>query len=146
MVESILLSDLMKLLPRGDEFKSRRLPTGLRYATPNPLFVEPQLTVHRPIEIGTTAAIIIAAAGAVGKSTVAAELASQKGAAIWDLSQMNVGTKTFAGTVLEGWGTEAHGVLKRVADGRWLFVLDALDEAEVRAGRQNFEAFLSDLA
>ncbi|HEY0992859.1 MAG TPA: hypothetical protein VGD80_37655 [Kofleriaceae bacterium] len=113
---------------------------------PNGCFVEPRLTIQHPIKLGETPVVLIAAPGAVGKSTLAAELASRTGAAMWDLSKMNVGTKTFAGTVLEGWDTEAHGVLKRIGTGEWLFVLDALDEAQVRAGSQNFDAFLSDVA
>lgn len=143
---TIPFSDLVEMLPRGDKFVSKKLPTGLSYVEhPNPCFVEPCLTVQRPIDAKTTV-VLIAAPGAVGKSTLASELATRTGAAMWDLSKMNVGTKTFAGTVLEGWDTEAHGVLKRIGQGDWLFVLDALDESQVRAGSQNFDAFLSDLA
>jgi hypothetical protein len=146
-MSTISFTDLVKLLPRGDEFKSDALPQGLSYVSAtNPSFVEPELTVQHPVEAGQTSVILISAPGAVGKSTLAAELAARTGAVIWDLSKMQVGTQTFNGTILQAYNVEAHGVLKRIGDGRWLFVLDALDEAQVRAGSQNFEAFLTDLA
>lgn len=147
MAAAITLSDLITALPRGDEFTSKKLPPGLRYvAERNPLFVEPRLVPQRAVEPRKTAVIVVAAPGAVGKSTLAAEVAVRTSSVIWDLSKMNVGSKTFSGTVLDGWDAHAHGILKRIEDGRFLFVLDALDEAQVRAGRQNFDAFLSDLA
>jgi hypothetical protein len=64
---------------------------------------------------------------------------------LWDLSKFQVGSQTFSGTILTAYGFNASGVLKRIRDGGFFLVLDALDEAQVRAGGQNFDAFLSDL-
>jgi hypothetical protein len=138
---------LVELLPRGDEFRSKRLPTGLSYVeSPNPCFVEPDLIVDQAIEPDRTSVVLLSAPGAVGKTTLAAELASRTGATLWDLSKVQVGSRTFAGTIMEAYDFEATGVLKRLNQGNFLLILDALDEAQVRAGSQNFDAFLGDIA
>lgn len=144
---SIKFSDLLDLLPRGDHFIAKKPPRGLSYFSgTNPRFVEPDLNVQKAIELGKTSVVILSAPGAVGKSTLAAELAWRTGAPLWDLSQFQVGSKTFSGTIFEAYDFEATGVIKRIGNGEFLFVLDALDEAQVRAGSQNFDAFLTDLA
>jgi hypothetical protein len=139
--------DLVAALPRGDRFRLRKSVVGISAVeAPNPCFVEPDLEVEEAIQAGRTSVVLLAAPGAVGKSTLASELALRTGAPLWDLSQLQVGSKTFSGTILDAYDFEATGVLKRFQTGEYLFVLDALDEAQVRAGSQNFDAFLADLA
>jgi len=140
--------DLVAALPRGDEkFKPEKLPAGLSYVeSVNRSFVEPGLNVETPIEQGRSSVLLLTAPGAVGKSTLAGELARQTGAVLWDLSAINVGSGTFSGKILEAYDLKATGVLKRLKTGEFLFILDALDEAQVRAGSQNFDAFLADIA
>jgi len=139
--------ELAALLPRGDAFTPKKYPSGLSsVASPNPRFVEPNLEVIRGIDSNQTSTILVSAPGAVGKSTLAAALANQKGALLWDLSTIQVGSNTFAGAIMEAYDFEATGVLKRLRTGEFLFVLDAFDEAQVRAGSQNFDAFIGDLA
>lgn len=127
---TIQFSDLVDLLPRGDHFIAKTPPRGLSYfSETNPCFVEPDLNVTRALEPGKTSVVLLSAPGAVGKSTLAAELARRSGAPLWDLSQFQVGSKTFSGTILEAYDFEATGVKKRIKNGEFLFVLDALDEA-----------------
>jgi len=64
---------------------------------------------------------------------------------VWDLARFQVGTDTFSGTILSCFGDSAPAVLGGLDRGEFLLVLDALDEAHVRAGVQNFEAFLEDI-
>lgn len=143
---NIGLEDLVTQLPRGDAFRPRKLPTGMFFGSdPNPCFVGPTLVSEIDLKPNTTSVVLLSAPGAVGKSTVAAEIARLTGSSLWDLSKIQVGSRTFSGTILEAYDFEATGVLKRIREGNFLFVLDALDEAQVRAGSQNFDAFLADL-
>jgi hypothetical protein len=64
---------------------------------------------------------------------------------VWDLARFQVGTDTFSGTILSCFGDNAPAVLGGLDRGEFLLILDALDEAHVRAGVQNFEAFLEDI-
>ncbi len=138
--------ELVGALPRGDEFRPKKYPAGFSTVRqPNPNFVQPELIEEIPLAPGSTSVVLLSAPGAVGKSTLAAELAFQLGAPLWDLSKIQVGSLTFAGTIMEAYGFEATGQMKRLQDGRCLLVIDALDEAQVRAGGQNFDAFLVDL-
>jgi len=120
---------------------------GLSYVpSSNPAFISPDRDVVSGIVPEKTAVVLISSPAAAGKSTFAAELASRTGATLWDLSRIHVGSRTFAGTIMEAYDFEATGVVKRLRSGEFLFILDALDEAQVRAGSQNFEAFIGDLA
>lgn len=135
-----------KFAPPEKEFRAKA-SAGLSYVEKSsPTFVEPSLEVTKPIVAGRTSVILLSAPGAVGKSTLAAELAFRTGGLLWDLSKFQVGSKTFSGTILDAYGIKATGVLKRFHEGNFFFVLDALDEAQVRAGSQNFDTFLGDLA
>jgi hypothetical protein len=147
---TINFPEFVSLLPRGDDLRreaAKKLPRGVSWVeVPNPCFVEPDLQVKQPIEPGRTSVVLLYAPGAVGKSTLASELASRARAFLWDLSKFQVGSRTFSGTILDLYGFVSTGVQKRLAEGKFLFVLDALDEAQVRSGSQNFDAFISDLA
>jgi hypothetical protein len=141
--------DLVAAFPPApeDKFRAAKLSTGLSYVkVASSTFVEPTFEIDSPIEAGRTSVVLISAPGAVGKSTLASELAFRTGALLWDLSRFQVGSKTFSGTVFDAYGNMTTGVQKRFAEGGFLFVLDALDEAQIRAGSQNFDAFLEDLA
>ncbi len=146
---SFSVSELANLLPRGDDLRDKvaKIPAGVASVdASNPWFVEPDLRAQLPIKPGKTSVVLLDAPGAVGKSTVAAELASRAGAFLWNLAKFQVGSRTFSGTILELYDFASTGVLKRLKEGNFLFILDALDEAQVRAGSQNFDAFISDLA
>jgi hypothetical protein len=89
--------------PSDDEFHAKAV-TGLTdVKTSNPVFVEPTLGAVRPIEPGRTSVVLLSAPGAVGKSTLAKELAYASGGLLWDLSKFQVGSSTFSGTLLDAY-------------------------------------------
>lgn len=138
--------ELVALFPGPDEKFQASPVAGLSYVrAANPTFVEPTLQVLKAVEAGQTSVVVVSAPGAVGKSTMAAELALKKRALMWDLAKFQVGSKMFSGIIFDAYGNEAMGVQKRFGEGGFFFVFDAMDEAQVRAGSQNFNAFLDDL-
>lgn len=90
--------------------------------------------------------IIISAPGAVGKSTLAEFMAKELRATYWDLSKIDVGASTFNGTLLDMYGpnsiTEVYGL---IASGKLRFIMDAFDEAEIRAGHGRIDDFLKQI-
>lgn len=143
---SIPFNQLAESLARGDEFKALTLPAGLSAPGPNPRFVEPDLVFKDGAPFDGAWVVLVSASGAVGKSTLAKELANRNGAILWDLAALRVGNQTFAGALLELYDEKSTGVRKRLRDGRSLVVLDALDESQIRSGPENFDAFITDLA
>lgn len=100
------------------------------------------------LELGAPGPLrLITAAGAMGKSAAAHALAARLNAPYIDLSLMQVGTGTLTGELAKVLGWE--GMPKFVGDlkaGRASLVLDSTDEAQLAAGRDNYLAFLADLA
>jgi hypothetical protein len=108
-----------------------------------PGFVEPTLTI---VEGDPAAArlLIIAAPGAVGKSSYAKALAAATNSVVVDLALTSpLGGNFFNGGLANAFGPKA---LSDAADGKIALVVDALDEAQMRAGLQGYEAGLLDLA
>lgn len=106
------IADLVAALPRGDEFaaKATGRPRGFgAVSAPSLAFVPPDLVAEQPLQPGRTAVLLISAPGAVGKSSLAEELAARTGAPLWDLSRVNVGSGTLAGTVHEAYADKAVG-------------------------------------
>src|SRR5437899_3643938 len=138
--------ELIRFLPRPVTPRATVLRPGVRYSDqPNPKFIAPTFSIERPFASGRTSTILVSAPAAVGKSTIATELAHLSSAMVWDLAGFQVGTDTFSGTILSCFGDSAPAILAGLTRGDFLLVLDALDEAHVRAGVQNFEAFLEDI-
>jgi hypothetical protein len=106
-------------------------------------FVEPTLTiVEGDPEVARL--MIIAAPGAVGKSSYAKALAVATNSVIVDLAKTSpLGGNFFQGGLANAFGPRA---LSDAADGKIALVVDALDEAQMRAGPQGYEAGLLDLA
>ncbi len=91
--------------------------------------------------------LLVSAPAAVGKTTLAWELAAAARAPLWDLASTQVGSNTFVGGLVRAFGAGAlPDVLNGLRTGSFLLVVDALDEAHLRSGYQNFEAFIADLA
>lgn len=91
--------------------------------------------------------LLISAPAAVGKSTFANELAAITNAISWDLSATQVGSSTFVGGLVRAFGTSAlPDVISGIQRGEVPLIIDALDEAHVRAGYRGLEAFLGDIA
>ncbi|TBW13030.1 hypothetical protein E0E50_00705 [Azotobacter chroococcum subsp. isscasi] len=84
---------------------------------------------------------LIAAPGAVGKSTLAKEICALTGAVYLDLAEAS----TVAGNYLIG-GLVYTNLLDAWSAGTTTIVIDALDEARLRVTQSGFEDFLADVA
>lgn len=89
----------------------------------------------------TSPLILVSAAGAVGKSTLARQIASATGAVYVDLAKADpVGGNTLSGglvksRLLTDWEADSAAVL-----------IDGLDEARLRVTQDGFKAFIEDVA
>ena len=105
-------------------------------------FVEPTLRLLQGDPV-TARILVIAAPGAVGKSTYARSIGASANAVLVDLAQTEpLGGNFFVGGIANAFGYEA---LAEVANGRIGLVVDALDEAQLGSGREGFSAGLLDL-
>lgn len=144
MAAPISLTTFLTLLPRAQKHPLAVAVDGVSYVDDeNRQFVEPTLSMAEGVS--NPSVILISAPGAVGKSTVASEIARRSGASLWDLSKFQVGSNSFAGTLAKTFGPTAATIMAKLDTGDFLVVLDAIDEAAVRAGPQNMQAFLDDL-
>lgn len=106
-------------------------------------FVEPTLKV-RYGDPSTARVLVVAAPGAVGKSTFARSISARTNAVLVDLAQTEpLGGNFFVGGIANAFGYQA---LTDVAAGRIGLVIDALDEAQLRSGSEGFAAGLEDLS
>lgn len=85
--------------------------------------------------------ILVSAPGAVGKSTLARQIASETGATYIDLAEAEpVGGDTLSG------GLAKSGMYSDWQNGNAVVLIDGLDEARLKVTQEAFEAFLSDVA
>lgn len=106
-------------------------------------FVEPNLTCLEG-NPDTASIIIVAAPGAVGKSSFARQLSNKVSFSLVDLAlTAPLGGNFFKGGLANAFGFDA---LSAAATGRIGLVVDALDEAQLRAGPEGYEAGIKDLA
>ena len=142
----LTFEDFLKFLPEGGTPRASALEKGIRYVeTSNPSYVKPRISLMHQPPIGHAAVSLLIAPAAVGKSTLAAEIAFQRHALLCDLSQFQVGTNSLTGTLVNTFLLETTNVLRKMIQGDFLIILDALDEAQLRSGPSNFEAFLNDI-
>lgn len=89
----------------------------------------------------TSSILLVSAPGAVGKSTLARQVAFATGAVFVDLAKAApVGANTLSG------GLVRSGLYKGWEAGTVAVLIDGLDEARLRVTQQAFEAFLFDVA
>lgn len=146
----IEFQDLLSTLPSCRRFDLTGKRDDVSYpGEQKPAFVAPSLRprtdVHNPPQ---PRVVIISAAGAVGKSTLAEEMARERGAPLWDLSRAKtVGQGSLAGMISQTYGVGASPeVTRAVVGGELFFVIDALDEARVKVTESAFLDFLQDIA
>lgn len=109
-----------------------------------PTFIRPRLRVIKPET--NQPFIVIAAPGAVGKTTFAKYCAHEKKGLYWDLSKIRLGSNTFIGTLAQRFGPASlTGVLQGIADGSVPMFFDAFDEAEIISGWEGVETFVKDV-
>jgi hypothetical protein len=117
-----------------------RLPGWSFDIPPNPSFVEAELRLRPDCSDLSAPIWLVAAPGAVGKSTLAREICAQTHAMYLDLSRAD----TVAGNYLTG-GLVKNDVFSQWREGRTSVLIDALDEARLRVTEQSFEDFLDDI-
>jgi hypothetical protein len=147
----IALKELVQELPShvARQPLADSVPPGVVYVDePDPQFVAPELTaVDGEVEPGTTALVLISAPAAVGKSMLARAIAQETGAVLWNLAAFQVGSNFLAGTVGSSHGFAMTGkVMEAMGSGDFAIVMDGLDEAAIKAGLANLEAFAADVA
>lgn len=104
-------------------------------------FVEPSVALRFEQPIYDQPIWLIAAPGAVGKSTLAKQICSVTNAVYVDLAAAT----TVAGNYLTG-GLVNAGLLSAWEAETTTLLIDALDEARLRVTQASFEDFLSDVA
>jgi hypothetical protein len=96
---------------------------------------------------GPSPIVLLTAPGAMGKSAAAQAIARSTRALYVDLARVRVGSGSITGELTKALGFNAIGPYSsELKAGRSALVLDSVDEAQLAAGRENFQAFLGDLA
>ena len=140
------LTELLTFVPLGNSPPVSTPQGGVRVPRDgNPSFVEAPLRELTPIRPGETSVVLLSSPAAMGKTTLAQELAHRQQATLWQLAQISVGSATFTGTVQNLYGADASTVFDQVASGQHLFVLDALDETKTRSPH-GFDDFILDVS
>ncbi|WP_265288561.1 hypothetical protein [Verminephrobacter eiseniae] len=104
-------------------------------------FVEAALSLRADFNDLTQSVWLVAAPGAVGKSTLAKEICAATNAVYLDLAAAT----TVAGNYLVG-GLVKAGLWSAWQAGQSTLLVDALDEARLRVTQSSFEDFLADVA
>lgn len=104
-------------------------------------YVEANLSLRKDFSDLSQSIWLIAAPGAVGKSTLAREICASSGAIYLDLANAT----TVAGNYLIG-GLVHNNLYQAWQSQQTTVLIDALDEARLRVTQSSFEDFLSDIA
>lgn len=135
-----------------DEFWTRRLGGLNNYALPfqvpgwsnsettSTSFVEAELTLREGFDDLDQPIWFVAAPGAVGKSTLARQIAAATSAVYLNLAEAD----TVAGNYLAG-GLVKTGLYPYWQNEQCTVLIDALDEARLRVTQSSFEDFLDDI-
>jgi hypothetical protein len=90
---------------------------------------------------------LISAPAAVGKTYFARQLSRDLNAVYWNLAEFSLGSNFFVGTAVQYYGPEGYSrFIAELESGQRTLILDAADEALVRAGKQNYVAAMKNLA
>lgn len=110
-------------------------------SAPHPSFVEAELSLRQEHQNLETPIWLVAAPGAVGKSTLAKQISARTGALYLDLAKAD----TVAGNSLTG-GLFKTGLLSAWSAQQLTVLIDALDEARLRVTQSSFDDFLDDVS
>ncbi len=146
----MLFSDFCQLVPGT----SNPIPTIANaplthVAQVLPEFVAPKLKERLDVDVPVKPRVLVVSApGAVGKSTLARQLAHNAKLPYWDLAQYGtVGQGTIGGALAASFGFAAMAqVHSALAGGHLAIVVDALDEARVKVNEAAFDDFVRDVA
>ncbi|MFE1550875.1 hypothetical protein [Streptomyces sp. NPDC058718] len=145
----MLLSDLAKLFGVQETWVDLISDSkGVREErAPKENYVIPEMRIAHASDPVTPSLILITAPAAVGKTTAARYLSHTLKAPIVDLSTLHVGSNALEGALWKSMGPGPAGrFVEEMKQGRATLIIDALDEAEIRSGQGNFQAFLRDVA
>lgn len=119
---------------------TKALAGWLTSAAPVEGFVEPELAARPDFDQLKSQVVLIAAPGAVGKSTLARELAARLGLILIDLGA----AATVGGNYVSG-GLVHTGLIGDFQAGKLGLVIDALDEARLRVVSASYDDFIQDV-
>lgn len=145
------LDELLALLPTGPgaaSLPANGTPGCPRYVSEGlDRFVAPEVRLESG-SASDSQIVLISAPGAVGKSTLAREIALAKSVPLWDLaSDGPVAKHTAMGALTQSFGvTIVSQAISALTSGKMFLVVDALDEARIKANEASFEAFIRDIA
>ena len=142
--------EILNRLGKCDEFPTGEvLPEGARYITEEKTnFVPPNLSVSEETpNIDQAQVLIISAAGAVGKSTLAGAIAFNKKALLWDLAiAQEVGASSLDGMLSNTLKQGKEDFLEYLSEGYQFIVIDALDEGRLKVNENSFRRLLENIA
>lgn len=141
------LPEILRSLPRrkGQALTEEDPRPGFStVVTTPPGYVWPDLVVE---DESAAQVLLVTAPGAMGKSAAAKAVARELGAPLVDLAMLRVGSNSLTGLLTQvlGWA-QAPAFIQELRNGTAALVLDSADEAQLSAGRDNYIAFLEDLA
>ena len=144
----LTFDQLVGLLPTCEVFPTDgALPRGVSYGNIIPEFTAPDVALVEG-SLDKAQALIVAAPGAVGKSTLAKALSSQRGALIWDLAEAEEVGYGSLDAVLER--TMAPGLksdfLEWMTEGIQFVIIDALDEGRIKVNENSFIRLLENIS
>ena len=147
---TLQLPQVLEMVARGvtlPPVRSASMETAVRNHETEPVpFVDPSFNVGESYG-SAPRVIVISAPAAVGKSYLARYIAASTGNPLWDLSRFQVGSNFFSGTLAKAYGGAGYAeVESALRENRAALILDASDEALVKAGLTNFEQAIDDLA
>ena len=117
----------------------------MNVAEPNAAFVAPPLKLLHSSH-DSPAILVLSAPAAVGKSTVAREIAWRTKGPLWTLSNFRLGTGTLYGTLVRAHGPSAvPRLIDDLTAGRFMVILDAIDEGRLQSGEAGFEEFMNEI-
>ena len=143
----LTFDQLIELLPKCEVFPTGdKLPRGVSYGDMIPEFTPPDVALAEG-HPDKSQVLIIAAPGAVGKSTLAMALSSQRGALIWDLADAEeVGSGSLDAmleyTMQPGLRTD---FLEWMSEGIQFIIIDALDEGRIKVNENSFSRLLENI-
>lgn len=134
-------------LPACEQFPMQTtLPNGVTYGQPLQGFIPPYLSVVEG-HPNNSQVLIISAPGAVGKSTLAKALSSEKKALLWDLAdaeEVGYGSLDAMLDYAVKSGLKAD-FLEWMTEGMQLIIIDALDEGRVKVNEISFRRLLENI-
>ena len=138
---------LVRLLPQCELFPTDdQLPRGVYYGTVIPEFTAPDVALVEG-SLDKSQVLIVAAPGAVGKSTLARALSSQRRSLIWDLAKAEEVGFGSLDAMLER--TMQPGLksdfLEWMKEGMQFVIVDALDEGRLKVNENSFNRLIENI-